>query len=145
MKSKYSPFAFNSRFRIYNGCESVQRSTCVSTASRLSNTALGDILFYVRRRHKRFTLTSSSRSLTTMSLCGELEVFDLGNDCVRASWSAIFLAAFVLALCLTAIPITNPLRKITRLIKLPFHPFLTLSEAESLDQQQSPGAWKFRT
>lgn len=74
-----------------------------------------------------------------MGLCDESGFFDFRNSCVRASWSAIFPAAFVFALCLTAIPTPIPLRKITRIIKAPFHSFLTLTEAEALDQQSFPG------
>lgn len=74
-----------------------------------------------------------------MGICDDSGFFDFSDSCVRASWSAIFPAALVFALCLTTIPTPEPLQNITRLIKAPFQPFLTLPEAEALDEQEFLG------
>ncbi|KAF8890917.1 multidrug resistance-associated ABC transporter [Infundibulicybe gibba] len=59
--------------------------------------------------------------------------FNFQDPCVRASWSAIFPAVVVFALCVASLPTPRPLRRLFGIIKSPFEPYLTLHEAEALD------------
>ena len=65
-------------------------------------------------------------------LCPDAGLFDFGDPCVRASWTALFPAIFVLVIMVFSIPIPIPpfVRNLFAFIKTPFEPFLTLQEAE---------------
>ncbi|KAF8890914.1 multidrug resistance-associated ABC transporter [Infundibulicybe gibba] len=65
--------------------------------------------------------------------------FNFQDLCVRESWSAIFPAAVVFALCVASLPASRPLRHLFGIIKSPFKPYLTLHEAEALDNASVGG------
>jgi hypothetical protein len=70
----------------------------------------------------------------TSRLCADAGPLDFHDPCVRASWSAL-PAAFVFFVCLSSIryPVPNQLAKLFAALQAPFHPYLTLHEAEALD------------
>lgn len=75
----------------------------------------------------------------TRSLCPGQSPFDFGDPCIRASWSAFLPAAFVFALCIFSIPLPAFVRRVFEPVTRYFVPFLTLSEAEALDEQSTGG------
>ena len=75
-----------------------------------------------------------------MGLCESAGPFDFQNSCIRASWSSLIPATLVFALYLWSLPLPNAVRKITKVVKTPFTPFLTLEEAEALDSSADIGA-----
>ncbi|KAG1809100.1 uncharacterized protein BJ212DRAFT_1484598 [Suillus subaureus] len=69
-------------------------------------------------------------------LCPGSNALDLSDACVRASLGAIVPAALILALCLFSIlRVPAFARPLASAIKSPFRSFLTLREAEALDNQ----------
>ena len=68
-----------------------------------------------------------------MDICGDYSALDFGSPCVRAAWSAILPAAFVLLLGFCSIPKPRPVRRILAIIGTPFQRYLTLHEAEAID------------
>ncbi|EGN91771.1 hypothetical protein SERLA73DRAFT_157398 [Serpula lacrymans var. lacrymans S7.3] len=66
-------------------------------------------------------------------LCGNNGPFDFSDPCIRASWSSLFPAALVFALCVFSIPIPSRIRKLIQSLCAPVEPYLTLHEAEALD------------
>ncbi|RDB18199.1 ATP-dependent bile acid permease [Hypsizygus marmoreus] len=72
-------------------------------------------------------------------LCQDSGVFDFRDPCVRASWSALFPAAFVFSLCLFSLPIPKRAQKLFAILKAPFATYLTLHEAEALDVNAAAG------
>ncbi|TFK37596.1 multidrug resistance-associated ABC transporter [Crucibulum laeve] len=72
-------------------------------------------------------------------LCSDYGPLDFQSSCVRATWGAVLPAAFVFVICFYSIPIPGPARKLSRKIKTPFLPFLTLHEAEALDLYAASG------
>ncbi|TFK44030.1 multidrug resistance-associated ABC transporter [Crucibulum laeve] len=63
-------------------------------------------------------------------------VFDFWDPCVLKEWSIAPPALFVLALCIYHIPLPSFMKRWTTTAKLPFQPFLTLSEAEALENSE---------
>ncbi|TFK37295.1 multidrug resistance-associated ABC transporter [Crucibulum laeve] len=72
-------------------------------------------------------------------ICGGYGPFEFEIPCVRAIWGTVLSAAFVFALCFFSIPLPGPARKLSRILKAPFQPFLTLHEAEALDVYAASG------
>jgi len=72
-------------------------------------------------------------------LCPGAGLFDFGDPCVRASWTALLPALFVVAITAFSIPIPAFVRKLLAFIKTPFEPFLTLQEAEGLEADAEAG------
>ena len=68
-----------------------------------------------------------------MGICGDYSALDFGSSCVRAAWSAILPAAFVLLLTFCSIPTPRPVHRIFAIIGTPFQRYLTLHEAEAID------------
>jgi hypothetical protein len=68
-----------------------------------------------------------------MDICGDYSALDFGSSCVRAAWSAILPAVFVLLLGFCSIPTPRPVRRIFAIIGSPFQRYLTLHEAEAID------------
>lgn len=61
------------------------------------------------------------------------EIWHLDLACSRSFWGALVPAAFVFLLSVVTIPLPTWFSNLTRPIKEPFTPFLTLQEAEALD------------
>lgn len=78
-----------------------------------------------------------------IDLCRDSRLFDFHNPCVRDSWSALVPALFALVLCLSFLPIPRPARRIVDFVKVPFKSFLTIDEAEALDQKIAVGDTAF--
>lgn len=68
-----------------------------------------------------------------MGICGQYGYFDFQNSCIRESWSALLPAVFVFVLCFTYLPIPSSAKRYLGLVRTPFESFLTLHEAEALD------------
>lgn len=68
-----------------------------------------------------------------MGLCDDDSPLDFGSPCIRASWSAFLPAALVFALCVSAVPLTRPIRRLLRPLGAPLQSYLTLHEAEAID------------
>ncbi|KAH7922269.1 P-loop containing nucleoside triphosphate hydrolase protein [Leucogyrophana mollusca] len=75
-------------------------------------------------------------------LCEDSSPFDFSEPCIRSSWGALLPAAFVLALCILAIPIPVPsfAKKVTNLVRARWQTYLTLHEAEALDADDATTA-----
>ncbi|KXN85925.1 ATP-dependent bile acid permease [Leucoagaricus sp. SymC.cos] len=74
-----------------------------------------------------------------MSLCDDKGPFDFGDPCVRASWGALVPGAFVFALCVFSIPVPAFIRRLFEPITRQLRTYLTLPEAEALDDQGLAG------
>jgi len=70
-----------------------------------------------------------------MSLCGSAGALDFSNTCVRSSWGTLLPTIILGCFALATIPLpsTGPVGNAIEGIKNLFKPFLTLREAESLD------------
>ena len=65
-----------------------------------------------------------------MVLCGDdIDPFDFQSQCIRELWGSFLPAALVLILCSYSIPIP----RVFDILFAPFKPYLTLPEAEALD------------
>ncbi|KAF8144221.1 ABC transporter type 1, transmembrane domain-containing protein, partial [Mycena galopus ATCC 62051] len=73
-----------------------------------------------------------------MTICPGTTLLDLGDGCVRDTWSALVPALLVLAFCAIKFhpPFPSPIRRLVRAVQTPFKQFLSLREAEGL---LSPG------
>jgi hypothetical protein len=68
-----------------------------------------------------------------MGICENYGPLDFRSSCVRAAWSAILPAAFVLLIGFCSIPAPRPVRRIFAIIGTPFQRYLTLREAEAIN------------
>ncbi|KII83783.1 hypothetical protein PLICRDRAFT_702353 [Plicaturopsis crispa FD-325 SS-3] len=70
------------------------------------------------------------------SLCDTTNPFDFRDACVRSTWAAFFPAVLVALFCISSVPLPlpKPIRGFVDSIKAPFRTFLTLPEAEALDE-----------
>ena len=82
---------------------------------------------------KSLTLTTTTTTSMGTELCPDAGLFDFRDPCVRASWTALLPALFVLTIIVFSIPIPAFLRNLFAFIRNPFEPFLTLQEAEFLE------------
>ncbi|KXN90435.1 hypothetical protein AN958_04304, partial [Leucoagaricus sp. SymC.cos] len=76
---------------------------------------------------------------TSTSLCGDKGPFDFGNPCIRASWGALVPGAFVFALCVFSTPVPAFIRRLFEPITRQLRTYLTLPEAEALNDQVEEG------
>ena len=68
-----------------------------------------------------------------MGICGEYDILDFQNSCIRESWSAILPAAFVFSLYLAYVLIPPTAGPVLKTLCWPFKQFLVLHEAEALE------------
>jgi hypothetical protein len=91
-----------------------------------------------RRGHQRVCLSKCSvlptAPPTRMSSCPSSSVWHLDLACVRSFWGAIVPAAFVFLLSVIALPLPTWLSNLIRPINRYLSPFLTLQEAEAVDE-----------
>ncbi|KAH9476582.1 ABC transporter 7 [Psilocybe cubensis] len=74
-----------------------------------------------------------------MSICNNRSVFEFNDPCIRASWSALLPFGLVGLLCLSKLPKPRPVQRLCRFLQSPLHNFLTLREAEALDNKSAIG------
>ncbi|KAF8890823.1 multidrug resistance-associated ABC transporter [Gymnopilus junonius] len=68
-----------------------------------------------------------------MKVCEGRGLFDLSNACIRASWNAVVPAGLVFLFCLGLLPLPRPLHRLFKFLGTPFQSFLTIHEAEAID------------
>ena len=68
-----------------------------------------------------------------MGICGEYDILDFQNSCIRESWSAILPATFVSFLYLAYFLIPRTAGPVLKKLCWPFKQFLVLHEAEALE------------
>ncbi|KAF9219896.1 P-loop containing nucleoside triphosphate hydrolase protein [Gyrodon lividus] len=74
---------------------------------------------------------------TATQLCGSSSGhFDFSDACTRASWSALLPSALVAVLCMFSlrVPLPSIFHNFATCVRAPLHAFLTLHEAEALDE-----------
>ncbi len=67
-----------------------------------------------------------------MNLCGDKDLLDFGDPCVRALWETLLPGLLVVTLFFFSTPISRPVCKVFKPLTQKLHPFLTLQEAEAL-------------
>ena len=66
--------------------------------------------------------------------------FDFADSTVRSSWCSLLPAIFIFSLCLVYyLPVPIELQKASDTLKDQFQPYLTLDEAEALEESTAPG------
>ncbi|KAH9924948.1 multidrug resistance-associated ABC transporter [Amylocystis lapponica] len=75
-----------------------------------------------------------------MAVCtgGAPAVFDLSNECARDFWSAILPFAFVASVSVASLPLPAPLKTLFAYVRTPFADFLSVAEAEALNDAGEP-------
>jgi len=68
-----------------------------------------------------------------MGICGEYDILDFPNSCIREFWSAILPAAFVFSLYIACVLIPRTAGPVLTTLCWPFKQFLLLHEAEALE------------
>jgi len=79
--------------------------------------------------------SSSTSTPSTMGVCTPSDFYDLPYQCARQLYGGVVLAIVLFILAVSAVPSPPILTKAFANISPVFQPFLTLSEAESLDEQ----------
>ena len=76
-----------------------------------------------------------------MAICAGTGPFNFEDSCVRGAWGSIPAAVVVAVLCINLIPIllSPRARAIRETVISPFRTFLTISEAEGVDEKAAAG------
>lgn len=80
-----------------------------------------------------------------MKLCGDSDLFNIQDPCIRGSWAALLPTILILAICLSLVqlPLPETLRKLVNTVKSQFSEYLSLHDAEGLalaDETSAPEA-----
>jgi hypothetical protein len=75
--------------------------------------------------------------MAVLNVCSGTRLVDFSSACIRDFWASIIPAVLVALLCVASIPVPSHLRGLIKTLQAPFRTYLTLEEAESIDQQAS--------